>query len=1179
MAGASTFTAIFDAQDNMSATLSGMASSGNRLENTFNKVAKAAASLFAVKKVVDFGKECMSTARDFESGMAEVFTLLPDISNSAMTAMKADVKDFVKETGASLSDTTSALYQAISAGVSQEDSIDFLGIANKAAVGGVSDLETAVDGLTSVTNAYGLENLSVQKASDLMFTTVKLGKTTFGELSNSLYNVIPTAVGAGVSFDDVSAALAAMTAQGMPTASATVKLRQAITELSQSGTETDKTFRSIAGKGFKQFLSEGGNLQGALQLLEAHAKKSGLGISDMFSSVQAGSAALALTGQGTEKFTQAIEGMTNAAGATDAAYETMENTAEHKIKKMKAAWEVMKADIGAGLSDALVPAMDALVANMPEITGAMETVGGIMANVVGAAVPLFMGLVNHIDLVKVAVVGLGGAFTGLKIVKGVSDITSAFSNLSSLFKAGGLLVRLASVLGPVGIVAAGVGSVTALGYGLYKAYEHSREFGTRMNKTGESLDSHIGKMNELSALQSEFKTLNIKINSGESSEAEVEVAKKRIEEIKSLLADEYNLNINCDTDNLEKAIGLLTEKEYLEAKGDTGSLLIDLEKGADDYATSKQYVEQNELGQKGANAKMNAAMDKYYEALAAGNEELADEYFATADAWKNRASDLANDKWALKYKDEISAYEDNANKAVGGSLNTATYELSNGRDATQSINALRNALQYTGESAADYVDKLVLAKSGQESFDDVVKAGGSVLSNYVSDYGTIGQQLGMTSLEIAQGQGLLSNGFADMQSALMSADPNALAAISASMTEYARALGAIGGNQSIEISATGDVSVIDDVTNKITQINSQNNVGVSVNANGDISILDIASGVTQTLAGYGAVSLQVNAEGNIDVLNEAQQVIATVNSKTAELSVDGQTLGIEQIAEANTQKDKMENKDTALNVLGTFEGKEDIGTAISYQGRLRNKSVTYKVTYKQEGNAPAQFTAGNAEGTSYWRGGLTYVNDQKGIFDPTELIYQSGKLFTFAGKNVLANLEKGAKVIRASETASILNGNLNLLRRRIGTSNYQKLGYGLDASQTSKGAIPEYPAYATGTTSSADTFIAGEEGPELVVGRQDSTVFPAYATNRILNRFDDDDYRLNPSEYASSSDDRGSDSVGERKYIIELKGSGSVRASGDRSEIISYVMDNIKPILINIFEEEIYEEGDRSRDF
>ena len=82
-----------------------------------------AAKVFAVKKVVDFGKEAMSVSREFESGMAEVFTLLPDMSKSAMDNMSSDVKKFVKETGNTLNDTTSALYQAISAGVSKDDAI------------------------------------------------------------------------------------------------------------------------------------------------------------------------------------------------------------------------------------------------------------------------------------------------------------------------------------------------------------------------------------------------------------------------------------------------------------------------------------------------------------------------------------------------------------------------------------------------------------------------------------------------------------------------------------------------------------------------------------------------------------------------------------------------------------------------------------------------------------------------------------------------------------------------------------------------------------------------------------------------------------------------------------------------------------------------------------------------
>ncbi|MCD7810361.1 MAG: hypothetical protein LUG91_00695, partial [Ruminococcus sp.] len=48
-------------------------------------------------------------------------------------------------------------------------------------------------------------------------------------------------------------------------------------------------------------------------------------------------------------------------------------------------------------------------------------------------------------------------------------------------------------------------------------------------------------------------------------------------------------------------------------------------------------------------------------------------------------------------------------------------------------------------------------------------------------------------------------------------------------------------------------------------------------------------------------------------------------------------------------------------------------------------------------------------------------------------------------------------------------------------------------------AVREATGYATGTTNSEDVFIAGEEGPELIIGRQGSTVFPTSETEKIIN--------------------------------------------------------------------------------
>jgi TP901 family phage tail tape measure protein len=298
----------------------------------------AAAGALAAKSVMAFA--------DFDRSMNEVFTLLPGVSRSAMNEMTNQVKDFSKEFGVLPEKVVPALYQSLSAGVPPDNVFAFLETAQKAAKGGVTELETAVDGLTSVVNAYGADVLSATQASDYMFTTVRMGKTTLDQLAQSLYNVTPTAAALGVSFGDVSAAMAAITLQGVPTSVATTQLRQLFVELSKETSKTAGTFEELAGKSFKDFVAGGGNVQQALQLLESHAAASGVGINDLFGSVEAGSAALALTGTGTEKFTAALAAMADSAGATDTAFHTMNKGIGPLIDKAKAFAAVWLIDVG-----------------------------------------------------------------------------------------------------------------------------------------------------------------------------------------------------------------------------------------------------------------------------------------------------------------------------------------------------------------------------------------------------------------------------------------------------------------------------------------------------------------------------------------------------------------------------------------------------------------------------------------------------------------------------------------------------------------------------------------------------------------------------------------------------------------------------------------------------------------
>ncbi len=367
------FSAIFKAQDKVSSALKDINKNGNALESTFKKLAVAAAGIFAIDKIKDFGASSLKAFSSFEQGMNEVFTLLPDASEAALGEITKQVKAFSKEMGILPEQTVPALYQALSAGVPEDNVFEFLGTAQKAAVGGVTSLETAVKGLTAVVNSYGADVVPVQKASDLMFLAAGLGATSFDELSNSLYNVLPSASASGVAFEDIAATMVVLTNMGVPTTVATTRVRAAIDELSKTGTKTDKIFRQIAGKSFKQFIAQGGNLQEALQMLEEEAKQNNLGISDLFSSIEAGGAAIALTGKGTGAFRDALEAMSGAAGATEAAYEKLENGIGRTFQKLQSKFEWLKVEVGQRIGNALSAWFDKNQAKIDQIDSAFGT--------------------------------------------------------------------------------------------------------------------------------------------------------------------------------------------------------------------------------------------------------------------------------------------------------------------------------------------------------------------------------------------------------------------------------------------------------------------------------------------------------------------------------------------------------------------------------------------------------------------------------------------------------------------------------------------------------------------------------------------------------------------------------------------------------------------------------------
>ena len=330
-----------------------------RVGSTVGLAFAATATAVATKGVTAFA--------GFEKGMNEVITLLPDAGEKAFGELGDQVKDFSKEFGVLPDKTIPALYSALSAGVPKKNVFEFMEVAQKAAKGGVTELETAVDALSSVVNAYGSEAITASHSSDLLLTAVRLGKTTFEELAAEVYKVAPIAASVGVPFENLTASLAVLTSQGVPTAQSATMLKGALAELAKEGTAADTAFRDFAGEGLAAFLAGGGTFEEAIMGLATQAETAGISVLDLFGSVEAGQGILSLTSDGGAAFSSVLAEMGDSAGATQAAFETMDSGLSANFDKIKANLSVLAIDIGEKVAPVVERVSEFLIKGFEEL--------------------------------------------------------------------------------------------------------------------------------------------------------------------------------------------------------------------------------------------------------------------------------------------------------------------------------------------------------------------------------------------------------------------------------------------------------------------------------------------------------------------------------------------------------------------------------------------------------------------------------------------------------------------------------------------------------------------------------------------------------------------------------------------------------------------------------------------
>ena len=415
--------------DKLSASLKDVENKFSALGDKMKKVG-ATLSVAVTAPITAIGAVAANEFASVEKGLREInslFGLTGKEAEKNFGMLSKVAEEASKELGILQSDVVPAMYNAISAGVPSENIFDFIKVAGKAAIGGVTDLNTAVDGLTSIINAFGLEMNDAGAVADSMFAAVQGGKTTFEELSNSIFNIAPAAAAANVSMQEVNAAIATLTAGGTPTAVATTQIRAALTGLQAPSKELNEIFQSL---GFQnaQLAIESQGLQFALNAVKEASNGNNGVLKTLLGSTEAVAAAQVLAGTGAAKFSDELDRQANSAGAAAQAAAEIDKSFGREMERTKVAANNLAIAIGKNIAPALSAmnkVLEKVINFFSNLSPTTQKVVVVVAALAASIGPLLLGIGSIISLIPTLTAGLAAVKLALAAISGPVGIVIA----------------------------------------------------------------------------------------------------------------------------------------------------------------------------------------------------------------------------------------------------------------------------------------------------------------------------------------------------------------------------------------------------------------------------------------------------------------------------------------------------------------------------------------------------------------------------------------------------------------------------------------------------------------------------------------------------------------------------------------------------------------------------------
>lgn len=442
-------------------------------KGTLEKHGKKAALVFGgMSAAITAGlSKSISSASEFQSELVSLGNLA-NVTGKELNALGRDAMKMGADMGISSKEVVHGLGEMKKIGYETAEAMKILPhIMKLAKVRGV-EFSSVLQLTESAMSVFKLSASDTQRVTDAFNKTMKTGLVKLDDLKQGFKYAAPAAKAAGLTVEDLSAAIGILATNGTKGSSAGTTLRMALGRLASDNknvkTSLDQLGISITNeygkmKPFSQIVEELGGALGKM------SDKQRLSTANMLFGTEAASGMLKILSQGQGKFTAYAKSIEDSSGSVNKDFQNVMKTHKEVMNRLKVNTE----NAGISIGNALIPALDGVANAVNKIAEAFnrlspETQGFISKTL--AAVASFLAFMTGVSLASKAISGLASALQVLggffKVLwSGVMFVAQAFRVLT-----------VAMLANPIALIIAGVVALVALFIYFWNTSEGFRNF-------------------------------------------------------------------------------------------------------------------------------------------------------------------------------------------------------------------------------------------------------------------------------------------------------------------------------------------------------------------------------------------------------------------------------------------------------------------------------------------------------------------------------------------------------------------------------------------------------------------------------------------------------------------------------------------------------------------------------